>query len=284
MNEYFENLLQQIDERIAGIDLNGANIISDSREMIFLIKKKLDELKTFTLAYTFKNEEEEIDFFKNKKPALLGRLMYFSKVYHVETHYPIGDERVMLDYLDNALTIIRDGLSTSALFYQYYRSGANDRDWYYFTRKRKDVHIDIDMTGLYFEADANFCTFYDYKVAEVLSTEMLYAYIVSRENNIKKMATLDETHQKLSKNQFKWTDSKATAVELVYAIYASGCLNKGTANLNEIAAHFELAFDIDLGDFYHSYLSLKGRKSSRTLFLDGMVKKLSNYMDKDDLK
>lgn len=73
MNEYFENLLQQIDERIAGIDLNGANIISDSREMIFLIKKKLDELKTFTLAYTFKNEEEEIDFFKNKKPALLGR-------------------------------------------------------------------------------------------------------------------------------------------------------------------------------------------------------------------
>lgn len=284
MNKYFDELLKTVDERIAQIDLYGTDIIAHSREMVLLIKRSLEELKTFTLAYTFRDDAEEIDFFKHKKPALLGRLMYFYKIYHIETHYPIGDDQVMLGYLEHELASIRGGLSTSALFYQYYRSGACDRDWYYFTRKKKEVHIDLEMTGIYFEADTNFCTFYDYKVAEVLSAEMLYAYICNRQNNIKKMFVLDEKRQQFVQHTFKWTESKATAVELIYAIYASGCLNKGTADLKKIAAHFELAFDVDLGDFYHAYLSLKGRKSSRTLFLDSMTKKLADYMDKDDLK
>ena len=43
-------------------------------------------------------------------------------------------------------------------------------------------------------------------------------------------------------------------------------------------------FNIDLGDFYHSYLELKARKMNRTKFLDSLRDALIKRMDEQDEK
>ena len=59
---------------------------------------------------------------------------------------------------------------------------------------------------------------------------------------------------------FRWTATKIAAVELGYAIYAAGILNNGQADIKEIMTFMEASFQIDLGDYYRTYITMKDRK------------------------
>jgi hypothetical protein len=51
-----------------------------------------------------------------------------------------------------------------------------------------------------------------------------------------------------------------------------------------IAKTFEDAFNIELGDFYHTFMELKARKINRTKFLDRLCEALIKKMDEQDEK
>ena len=42
-----EEMIQEVDNRIAAIDLNGNHIIRDCKTMLLFLKEKLTELKVF---------------------------------------------------------------------------------------------------------------------------------------------------------------------------------------------------------------------------------------------
>ncbi|WP_291128653.1 RteC domain-containing protein [Dysgonomonas sp. UBA7698] len=42
---------------------------------------------------------------------------------------------------------------------------------------------------------------------------------------------------------------------------------------------FKRAFNVDLGEFYHTYLEIKYRKINRTKFLDELEENLTKKMD-----
>ena len=46
--------------------------------MINFIRPLFEELREFIHKYNFQESEEEIDFFKNIKPLILSKLIYFS--------------------------------------------------------------------------------------------------------------------------------------------------------------------------------------------------------------
>ena len=81
-------MMREVDNHISTIDLNGTHIIDECKTTILFLKEKLTGLKAFVQSVPFNEEAEEIDFFKNKKPALLGRLMYFYKVLQIESNRP----------------------------------------------------------------------------------------------------------------------------------------------------------------------------------------------------
>ena len=60
------------------------------------------------------------------------------------------------------------------------------------------------------------------------------------------------------------------------------CLNKGTVDIKEIVAYFEYVFDIDLGDFYHTYMELKAKTKDRTGFLSTLKDRLLLRMREQD--
>ncbi|MCW4451177.1 RteC domain-containing protein [Kaistella sp. BT6-1-3] len=70
----------------------------------------------------------------------------------------------------------------------------------------------------------------------------------------------------------------------VYSLHSQGSIDNGNADIKIIAKTFENMFNIDLGDFYHSYLELKGRKINRTKFLDSLRDALIKRMDEQDEK
>ncbi len=78
MQETYEEMMQEVDKRVSGIDLNGS-ISLDCKTIIVFLKEKLSELKVLVESMPFSDETEEISYFKYQKTMLLGRLIIFSQ-------------------------------------------------------------------------------------------------------------------------------------------------------------------------------------------------------------
>ena len=91
MKEKLANILAKIDLEIDEIDLYGYDIIETSLSMVHKLQTVLDELRAKIQTYIFPTKEDEILFFKTQKPEILGRLLFFYKIYKIETQFPNGE-------------------------------------------------------------------------------------------------------------------------------------------------------------------------------------------------
>jgi hypothetical protein len=76
-----------------------------------------------------------------------------------------------------------------------------------------------------------------------------------------------------------WTGSKTDLIELLYALHTSKSINGGTVDIKEMASHFEYFYNVDLGNYYHTFIDIRSRKSSRTRFLDRLIEMLNQRME-----
>ena len=97
------------------------------------------------------------------------------------------------------------------------------------------------------------------------------------EDQLSKTATSDKP------TTLHWTGSKTALTELIYALHSQGIFNNANADIKPIVKVFESTFNVDLGDFYHTFLELKSRKMNRTKFLDSLKESLIKKMDEQDL-
>lgn len=276
----YEEMMQEVERRTAAIDLNGKNIIEDCKEIISFLKEKLVEMKVAVLSEPFKDETEEIYFFKYRKPMLLGRLMYFYKVLHIESNCPPCTE-LADDYYQKQQEEQKLFFDRTVGFYQYYRSGATYRDSYYFLRKRQEISPETEL--FLFDEEPEFSTGYDRLVARIIAMEMLYAYLTSRRRMLTQEAETAQAMPSLVK-EHHWTDKKAAAVELIYAIHAAGSIDNGKIDIIELANLFEIVFHVDLGDVYRIFIHMRERKNSRTAYLDYLKEQVIKRMDDTDDK
>ena len=135
-------------------------------------------------------------------------------------------------------------------------------------------------SGIVFEIDPEFSTFYDYKVARILANELLYSYLLSKINPDEETENL-LTNSENSQKDLAWTDSKNALIELIYALYTAGAISHGKIGIRKISLVFQILFKIPLGDIHHSFHRMKSRTGSRTLFLDYLKLSLEEYMDRE---
>lgn len=276
LTAYYSSAMQRITKQISEFDLNRNELVHDSRTMITFLKEELFRLKQFISTYTFENEMEEIDFFKYKKPAMLSWLIYFSKIYWIETNAPSFSEDIRRDYYLSQLKPLKEAFDKEAIFYQYHRSGATHCDTYYFLRGQSDVNIYTE--SFFFDYDVSFSTFYDYKVACLFANERLFTFLCNRMKSRGITHDVQEEINRLLGTKYQWTESIAALVQLIYALHVVGCINNGRTEIKELAGLFSIIFNVDLGDFYHSFIALKNKKGSPTSFLDSLVRRLKEYM------
>ena len=186
MKKVVDKILEQVEVDISEIDLYGYDIIETSLSMVHKLQTVLDDLRTKIQTYIFPTKEDEILFFKTQKPELLGRLLFFYKIYKIETQCPNGSDEVIRNYINRELDNLTYFFNRNLDFYQYYRSHSTVYDEYYFVRGKVDLRLCTDSAQ--FDKDPNFSTGYDYKVAKIIANEMLRIYLNKR---LVKLVTLN---------------------------------------------------------------------------------------------
>lgn len=275
MIDYCQHILNEIDDRINELTYEQDNSLTTYESAISLVLLKIKEVKKYVLKTGFKDENEEILFFKIYKPSIVSKLIYYNAIYKIEAKKPFGGKEVIDAYLNNELSELKRFYDRNNEFCKYYKTTSTYLDHKYFMRGGHDIKLSLDTFS--FEADSRFSTSHDYKVAKIIANDRLQVYLEDQLNNTNQKTTFESS-------PLKWTASKAAATELIYGLYLLGVFNNGQTDIVDIVRDFERTYGIDLGDFYHTFMELKSRKINRTKFSDEMREALIKRMDEQDEK
>lgn len=134
---YIKKIILSIREEEQKSDLSPQYVIASSRQIASVLLDKLELMKEYILENGFAKPEEEIEFFKKIKPEVQGKLIFYNKVFKIESSCPSGMWEVHKKYFSDELqkieNIYREN-TCNCPFYRYYSSGRIDRDEEFFIR------------------------------------------------------------------------------------------------------------------------------------------------------
>ena len=218
---HFSN--ETIPQGIKELEIEADCSIQRIEAVIDIILKSLSEIKEYVLNRGFKNIEEEIHFFKYQKPTIISKLIYYNAIYKIETKKPYGAKPIK-KYLNKELKKLKRFFDHNLDFYKYYRSNNSFLDENFFIRGKHDIKLWLDT--YYFESDQTFSTSHDYKIAKIMANDLIQVYIEDQLYNNKDHRDILTDPLKLN-----WTGSKASMIELIYALHYQGIFNNGTTDI-----------------------------------------------------
>ena len=256
--KFSEGLQAKLKQELDTLNTDQDEIVNMGRLLTF-IRSLINELKTFTRSYTFQNQAEEIQFFKEVKPVLLSQYFYYKKVFAVRLFDSFKDVKSRQANYYTLLQRLEKSVEKNLEFYEYCMSGSTFMDTHYFTRQHQN-HKSPDR-------DESFSTGYDTKLAKILAKELMKKYI------IKLLDQVDVVQPGLN-----WTDSKTDLIELIYALHSVEAFNNGSVDIKQVANAFERWFNISLGDYYRVFMNIRLRKSGKSTFLDRLKDKMNQRL------
>jgi len=277
----FETIINNLDVQLEELEKQSEDILFNAELAIKLIKSNLDEIRKIVANDNFEKQKDEIYFFKNIKPHIYSRLIYYVRLFNIESKRPRGSAKPQKKYLDYHINKLQNYFNDNLEFYQYFRRGGTSLDALYFIRGKDDIRLHPD--NFHFFTDEKFSTSHDSTVATIMAYDMLIVYLkqeIDKLENRNTMETIMQANQYNSK--LFWTASKTDLIELIYAIHSSGAINSGTADIKEMAIACEHIFNIDLGNYYHTFVEIRSRKSNSTKFIDKLKESLMQRIDESD--
>lgn len=271
-----ENYILKEEEKVF---TNSLNIISNAKHMVLYISEILSTLKRAILGQGFRNDQDEIHFFKEIKPKILSKLIFYNKLYRIETFSPTYSNTLLENYYLKKIEQLSAEFKIHAHktdFYRYYKSERTDKDMEYFTLG--NIDFNNGLSSIVFEIDPKFSTYYDYKIARILANEHLYEYLQAKILSIQ--TSCDYTGFQ-DNDSLIWSESQNALIELIYALHVTGSINYGKGEIRKIAVFFQGVFGISLTDMHHAFHRMKTRSKSKTSFLDKLKESLENYMGKN---
>ncbi|MBP4137241.1 RteC domain-containing protein [Flavobacterium geliluteum] len=280
MHSNYKEALYSILKKEQEISLESAQAIDESYRMIIFLQELLANMKRQIIDHQFTNESEEIEFFKIIKPQIMGKLIYYNKVYRIETSCPVNGGKIYYKYFSAELQHLKCEYKEhicNSDFYRYYRSGRTDKDHDFF--KLGKINLNTGLNSFIFEADTQFSTYYDYKISRIIANELLYNYLIFKINHFDKPEMASGNGE--SAEKIFWTESQNALIELIYALHISGAISHGKIGIRKISMAFQMLFRTQLGDIHHAFHRMKDRAGNRTRFLDQLKSSVEQYMDKD---
>lgn len=282
MREFCSHILKTVHLELEAIDMDSCNIsIEIAASMIQYLEKCMKEIKIRFISTDSIKQEDEIFFFKEVKPEILGFLLYFNKIHTIELKCPNGSNETLKEYFEKELHSLTYFFERNLDFYQYYRSRSTHLDEHYFTRH--ECYHQLCLDSVHFVIDNGFSTAYDYKAAKILCNEMLRIYLNRKVHSLEKQQFIEKKRAALPIGNLKWTGPKTALIEFGYSLDASTYVNNGHADIKEIMLGLEILFNIDLGEYYRAYVSIKDREE-QTKYLNILVERLKERIDEDNAK
>jgi hypothetical protein len=277
MNQFIKELNIELDSQLKTIDRETDKIIEKSKKSFDCVSYFLKRLKKFVLGYTFCDEQEEILFFKKQKPEIYSKSIYFKKVAEIESRRPIGCHEEIESYIKFELKRLTGFFNEHKDFYEYYRTDSTHLDDIYFLRGKNDLKQ--KMKGA--DMDENFTTGYDYTVAKIIAFTRLEVYLKKELKIMESNSKSPHVEDLGILDKFRWTGSKISLIELIYALSNSGVLNDGNCKINELTELFEQMFHFPIDDIYRGFQDIRGRIKNKTVFLDILKDALNRKINED---
>ena len=250
--------------------------IEKAKKIIVFIEDILKQLTDWLKNHVFETIQEEIKFFKEIKPNIVAKLIFYKEIISLVATLPL-DKNKRVKHYEKKLDAINQFHRRNREFIKYIKSQSTHFDELYFSRKQyKDLFLNDCMV---INQDVKLCTSHDYLLAEVIAYELLALHIENRIDNLNQSCAI-------TNNQFKsnlhWTEKKVDLVELIYALHEAKVFDNGQADIKEITHVFEKAFQIELEDnIYGNFNAIKKRKTDQTRFLSHLQKLLEDKIDND---
>ena len=249
-----------------------------SLQIIKYIEKKLKEIFRWLKKHVFKTPQDEIYFFKELKPRMVSKLLYYKELLKLETSLPPSKNDKRRHY-EELLTRIHQYVVCNREFYEYYRSRTTVKDEDFFVRRSyKDIVRD-DCCLINF--DSKLCTSHDFNVATIIANDMFTSHL---ENKLDELDGNFTTKYNPTNNKIIWTGTKIELAELIYGLYYKKMLNGGNIDIKEIARGFSIAFNIDLDEkaLYRCLQDIKKRYPINALFLQDLSNVANNKFRGED--
>lgn len=255
------------------------DVLNVSLEIILFIEEKLKEIYKWLKKHIFPSVQEEIYFFKELKPRLVSKLVFYKELLKLEASLPPSKKKKRKHY-EELLSVIHQYVKNNKEFYEYYRSRTSFRDEELFVRRcYKDI-IRYDCCLINF--DSKLSTSHDFSVATIIANDMFTSYLENKLDELNGKCKLNRTP---IDNKFNWTGTKVDLTEMVYAFQATGSINNGNFDLKEFAIFLGTMFNVEIdSNLYGNYSDIKSRKVPKTRFLNTMSDKLMEKIYIEDSK
>jgi len=281
--EFVSELYQQLEQQLDQIAQDDLDYIEAAKLSYLAAERSMLQLKSTMTTYSFQNTEEEIYFFKILKPKFYSKVIYYVKVYEIESQKTLRTSHSSKKHFKKYLTSINRYMEEHLAFYKYVNSGATYMDSVYFKRATHDLTIGFDLS--YLDGNENFCCNHDLTLATLIANKWLSDYL----NN--ELDKLKAPSSELKKTSFEdlelnWAETKASFIELLYALQTLGAFyntkTRTKADMSQVARFFETTLKIDLGNYYRTFQEIRIRKKGRTVFIDKLREHLIQRMDDAD--
>lgn len=276
----YQELISEFETKLERLESENEDVLYKAESGIAHTEKCMKRLRKEVIQTGFLSAHDEIHFFKHIKPQIFSKLIYYVKLFNIESKRPRSSSKFQIEYLNNQINKLQVYFNENLEFYHYHRRGATTLDEQYFIRGKSDLRSPTE--SFHFFIDEQFSTCQDSTVATIMAFDMLIVYL---QQEIGKLETYrDNPKIDLMKQSSKlfWTGSKTELIELIYALHSSGVINSGTADIKELASLFEEVFNIDLGNYYHTFIEIRARKCSKTKFLDKLIDVLIKRFQESD--
>jgi hypothetical protein len=282
MDKYL-GIIEELEESLTQLRSETDNLLIFSERAVSKSKIALLRMRDIVVNQGFENSSEEIEFFKTIKPQVYSKLLYYARLFNIESKRPSGCTKVERKYLVGELGKIQTFINDNLEFYQYYRCNITFLDDRFFVRGKADIRLCLD--SLHFLTDEHFSTSHDHSVASIKAFDMLSVYLKKEIKLIDSRETigLQADQETIAwDSKLFWTDTKKAAIELIYALHSAKSINSGKVDIKELASAFERILHIDLGDLYHGFIEIRLRKKERTKYIDNLKDSLIQRMDEAD--
>lgn len=269
MKQFVIRLEKEYERKLKKIESSDLNILKKSLEASLVLGDAFQRLREFISSYTFKNEAEEIEFFKTIKPRLYHRLIYYRKVYNIEMNWPVGVESQRAYLIDEIKAINRYNTKRSD-FVRYYRSGLTHLDSLYYLRGRIDTALYLE--SFHYERDPMFSTNADFKVARIMANELLLTYLTKESEALERQ----QMEKSLPRVRITWMGTKTELYEQIFAWNSRKVF--GDVPLSRLLDYVSAVFNIELNPNYSRTFADMRIRNKQTPFLDSLKEALIKRM------
>lgn len=241
-------------------------------------KVALDRMRKIVVSEGFLDQKLEIYFFKQIKPAVYSKLLYYRAVFEIESNRNEIDIKGQKKYFQQQMDKIKEYMDKHKVKVQYYKCNFKHLDEKYFVRENNEIPMEI--RGDQHLLDEDFFTWHDHTFSTIRSNEMLMDYL---RKEMEHLESSGKETPEIFMSTLRWTGNKIDFAEILYSLHFSNAVNHGNTTIKELAEAMGYIFNVDVTkDIYKFYMEIKQRKVEKAKFLDHLKAILKRRIDEDD--